>query len=77
LPRTVTAAALRAIHACEGVKAVRENATAAEEKLRRRKLSQADLRIVDSIEEAFCSLDFPWEHWRSLRTNNPPEGRNG
>lgn len=64
-------AALKAMHACEGVKAVREKATAAEEKLSRRKLFQAASRVADSIEEIFCSLDFPREHWRSLRTNNP------
>ena len=68
-------AALRAIHACEDVKTVREKAPVAEEKFCRRKFAQAAWRIADSIEETFCSLDFPWEHWRSLRTNNPLEGR--
>jgi transposase-like protein len=37
------------------------------------KLAKAGELVKEGIEETLHSMDFPREHWRSLRTNNPLE----
>jgi putative transposase len=42
-------------------------------KLKEVKLADAAALVVAGIEETLYYYAFPSEHWRSLRTNNPPE----
>jgi transposase-like protein len=37
------------------------------------KLAKASELVKEDIEETLQYMDFPREHWRSLRTNNPLE----
>lgn len=64
---------LRAIHAQEDRKAAREKARAVEAKLKELKLNQAARIVAEGAEETLSYYEFPQEHWRSLRTNNPLE----
>lgn len=66
-------AMLRAIHAQEDRKAAREKARAVEAKLKELKLNQAARIVAEGAEETLSYYEFPQEHWRSLRTNNPLE----
>lgn len=67
------AAMLKAIHAQEDRLAARQKAQQVVEKLREMKLNKAADMVSDGIEETFSYYEFPREHWRSLRTNNPLE----
>jgi transposase-like protein len=67
------AAMLKAIHAQEGRKEAREKAVLVIEKWEELKLGQAATIVLEGVEETLSYYDFPSEHWRSLRTNNPLE----
>jgi len=67
------AAMLKAIHAQEDRTAAREKARQVVEKLTMMKLRDAAELVNAGIEETLSYFDFPPEHWRCLRTNNPLE----
>jgi transposase-like protein len=67
------AAMLKAIHAQEDRAAARKKAQDVVEKLRDMRLAKAAEMVATGVEETFSYFDFPSEHWRSLRTNNPLE----
>ena len=69
----VVAAMLKAIHAQEDRAAAQEKARAVIVKLREMKLGRAAELVEGGFEETLSYMDFPREHWRSLRTNNPLE----
>jgi transposase-like protein len=64
---------LKAIHASEDREAANEKAQSVTKKLKKQKLPQAAKKIEDSIHETLTYYDFPSEHWRRIRTNNPLE----
>jgi len=67
------AAMLKAIHAQEDREAARQKADAVVVKLQQMKLAQAAQLVREGIEETLSYYEFPREHWRCLRTNNPLE----
>ena len=67
------AAMLKAIHAQEDLPAAKEKAVLVVAKLREMKLAKAAETVATGIEETLQYFQFPPEHWRSLRTNNPLE----
>ena len=67
------AAMLKAIHAQEDREAARQKADAVVAKLQQMKLAQAAQLVREGIEETLSYYEFPREHWRCLRTNNPLE----
>jgi transposase-like protein len=67
------AAMLRAIHAQEDRATASEKAEAVVKKLEEMKLSKAAGILREGYAETLSYYDFPSEHWRSLRTNNPLE----
>jgi transposase-like protein len=67
------AAMLKAIHAQEDREAARKKAGDVVEKLQAMKLAKAGELVKEGIEETLHYMEFPREHWRSLRTNNPLE----
>jgi transposase-like protein len=67
------AAMLKAIHAQEDLEAAREKAALVVTKLREMKLAKAAEIVAGGIEETLQYFQFPSEHRRSLRTNNPLE----
>ena len=67
------AAMLRAIHAQEDRASASEKAEAVVQKLAEMKLSKAADIVSEGYAETLSYYDFPSEHWRSLRTNNPLE----
>jgi transposase-like protein len=67
------AAMLKAIHAAEDVQAAREKARQVSAKLRDQRLTKAAELIESGIEETLAYYQFPEEHWRRIRTNNPLE----
>jgi putative transposase len=67
------AAMLKAIHAQEDLEAARTKAAAVVVKLREMKLKQTAELVAAGVEETLCYMNFPREHWRNLRTNNPLE----
>mgnify|MGYP000523342516 CR=1 FL=1 len=64
---------LKAIHASEDREAANEKAQSVIKKLKKQKLPQAAKKLEDSIHETLTYYDFPSEHWRRIRTNNPLE----
>jgi transposase-like protein len=64
---------LKAIHASEDREAANEKAQSVIKKLKKQKLPQAAKKLEDSIHETLTYYDFPSEHWRRVRTNNPLE----
>jgi putative transposase len=64
---------LKAIHAQEDKQAAREKALKVVEKLKEMKLSKAAELVAESIDETLSYYDFPYEHRRRIRTNNPLE----
>jgi putative transposase len=64
---------LKAIHASEDLEAARKKAKDVSEKLREMKLNKAADIIERGAEETFSYYEYPPEHWRSLKTNNPLE----
>lgn len=78
-PRTkgkLVAKMLKAIHAQESKKAVREKAKAVVEELRFMKLKESAKKVEDGIEEMLTYCGFPSEHWTRIRTNNVIERLN-
>ncbi|MCG8576154.1 MAG: IS256 family transposase [Flavobacteriales bacterium] len=67
------AAMLKAIHAQEDIEAARNKAGAVVEKLTQMKLPKAAHQVETTIEETLVFMNYPREHWRNLRTNNPLE----
>jgi transposase-like protein len=67
------AAMLKAIHAQEDLAAARVKAVAVVGKLREMKLGKAADAVESGVEETLSYMNFPREHWRNLRTNNPLE----
>ena len=63
----------KAIHAQEDLEAARGKAVAVVAKRREMKLRQAAETVENGVEETLSYLNFPREHWRNLRTNNPLE----
>lgn len=66
-------AMLKAIHAQEDLDAAKEKAADVVAKLKSMKLPKAAQMVEEGIEETLHYMNFPREHWRSLRTNNPLE----
>ena len=64
---------LKAIHAQENAKEALIKAKAVSEKLKKMKLKNAADHIEESIVETLSFYEFPEEHWRKIRTNNPME----
>jgi len=64
---------LKAIHAQEDKKAARDKTLAVVEKLREMKLVKAAEMVSEFTEETITYYDFPEEHRRRIRTNNPLE----
>ncbi len=64
------AAMLKAIHAQEDKEAARQKAQLVAEKLRKMKLEKIAVFIERSVEETLSYMDFPYEHWSKIRTNN-------
>jgi transposase-like protein len=67
------AAMLKAIHAQEDKAAAEEKIMAVTKKLKGLKLNNAAKIVEDGARETLSYYDFPSQHWRSLRTNNPLE----
>lgn len=67
---------LKAIHAQENKAAAREKAKQVIQDLQGMKLKEAAKKIEDSIEETLAYMDFPYEHWMRIRTNNVIERLN-
>jgi transposase-like protein len=67
------AAMMKAIHAQEDCAAAREKAEQVAAKLKEMKLADAAALVLSRIEETLFDCAFSRGHWRSLRTNNPPE----
>ena len=63
-------AMLKAIHAQEDKAAARQKAALVAEKLRAMKLERIASFVETSVEETLSYMDFPYEHWSRLRTNN-------
>ena len=67
------AAMLKAIHAQEDKAAAEEKIMAVTKKLKGMKLNNAAGIVEEAARETLSYYDFPSQHWRSLRTNNPLE----
>jgi len=67
------AAMLKAIHAQEDAKEALKKAKAVADKLEKMKLSKAAATVREGIEETLTYYQFPAEHRRQIRTNNPME----
>ena len=73
MPRSkvkLVAKMLKAIHAQESKKTVREKAKVVVKELRPMKLKEAAKKVKGGIEETLSDCDFPSEHWTRIRTNN-------
>lgn len=66
-------AMLKAIHAQEDAVAAKQKTAAVVARLREMKLAQAAQLVHDGLGETLAYMDYPSEHWRCLRTNNPLE----
>ncbi len=67
------AAMLKAIHAQEDREAAEEKISLVVRKLRKMRLTNAAKIVEDGAGETLSYYNFPSQHWRSLRTNNPLE----
>jgi len=67
---------LKAIHAQESKDAAREKALQVAEKLKEMKLASTAKKLEDGIEETITYMDFPYQHWSRIRTNNTIERLN-
>ena len=67
---------LKAIHAQESKEAAREKAKQVAGELRNMKLKEAAKKLEDGIEETLAYMNFPYEHWNRIRTNNTIERLN-
>ena len=61
---------LKAIHAQEDKEAARQKVALVIRKLQAMKLERIVNFIKNSVEETLTYMDFPYEHWSRLRTNN-------
>ena len=64
---------LKAIHAQKDKAAARQKAALVAEKLRAMKLewiASIASFVENNVEETLSYMDFPYEHWSRLRTNN-------
>jgi len=66
-------AMLKAIHAQEDLAEARKKAVAVADKLDGMKLCKAAKRVREGADETLAYYQFPREHWRQIRTNNPLE----
>ena len=64
---------LKAIHAQEDKAEARKKAKSVVEKLKGMKLGKASEIVENGIDETLTYMDFPSEHWKKIRTNNPLE----
>jgi transposase-like protein len=64
---------LKAIHAQEDVREARKKAKTIVAKLEAMKLKRAAEIVRDGVDETLSYYEFPGEHWRRIRTNNPME----
>ncbi|PJZ60096.1 IS256 family transposase, partial [Leptospira adleri] len=64
---------LKAIHSQENKEEALKKASSVTERLTEMKLKEAAKVISDGIAETLSYMDFPSEHWRKIRTNNPLE----
>ncbi|RHX77508.1 IS256 family transposase [Leptospira yasudae] len=64
---------LKAIHSQENKDEALKKSNFVVERLIEMKLREASKVISDGIEETLSYMDFPSEHWRKIRTNNPLE----
>ena len=64
---------LKAIHAQEDREAAKEKIAAVLKKLKAMRLANAAKLVEQGASETLNYYDFPSQHWRSLRTNNPLE----
>jgi putative transposase len=64
---------VKAIHAQEDSKEALKKSKTVIEKLQKMKLRNAAELIENSIDETLSFYEFPQEHWRKIRTNNPME----
>jgi putative transposase len=67
------AAMMKAIHAQEDHQAALQKATLVVEKMKVMKLPAAARTVEEGIGETLTYTEFPREHWRKIRTNNPME----
>ena len=65
-----------AIHAQESKEAAKEKAKAVATALREMKLKEAAAKVENGVEETLTYMDFPYEHWTRIRTNNVIERLN-
>ena len=72
----IVAKMLKAIHAQESKAAAKEKAKSVAAALREMKLKEAAIKVESSIEETLTYMDFPFEHWTRIRTNNVIERLN-
>jgi transposase-like protein len=66
----------KAIHAQEDKDAARQKTSSITVKLRKERPGNAAQILESGIEETLSYYDFPSEHWRNIRTNNPLERLN-
>ncbi len=64
------------IHAQEDAQAAKEKARQVVAKLREMRLGKAAEIVEAGVDETLSYYSFPPEHWRCIRTNNPPERLN-
>lgn len=79
VPRSKTkivAKMLKAIHAQESKSAAKEKAKQVAQSLKDMKLQEAAAKIENAIEETLTYMNFPFEHWTRIRTNNVIERLN-
>ena len=67
---------LKAIHAQESKDSARQKADQVAKTLRKMKLEKAAKTVEAGIEETLTYMDFPYEHWTRIRTNNTIERLN-
>ncbi len=72
----IVAKMLKAIHAQESKSAAKEKAKLVMAALRDMKLKEAAAKIESGVEETLTYMDFPYEHWTRIRTNNVIERLN-
>jgi len=72
----IAAKMLTAIHAQESKEAAKEKAKAVAAALREMKLKEAAAKVENGVEETLTYMDFPYEHWTRIRTNNVIERLN-
>ena len=72
----LVAKVLKAIHTQKSKAAAREKARQVAVDLRAMKLLEAARKVEDSIAETLTYMEFPYEHWLCIRTNNVIERLN-